>query len=275
MLQENLDSSLPSEAAYRELVHRVRAHYESRGFDTLLVTLLCEEIDRRCSVAGICVAKGRWESVYRLIDFFEPIEQDPIPAVEHPEPVAILAMSFGYRLDSPFARLPRDRQPGPNNLAVARQLEHCHRIFPNAWIAVQHEIALALAQTREVDDLEPLYELVPDVVSPARDWTTTEVLSHFLDRLRNTALAGNRNIIIASHRHHFGRCSFLLSRGGFESIVPPIEATAYDGYDEQEAQPRFRSAWDYLLNDFLALCRTPQSTSERAPVFLDLPPPRC
>jgi hypothetical protein len=272
MLQESLDSSLPSEVAFRELVHRVRAHYKSRGFDALLVTLLCEEIDRRFSVAGIGVAKGRWESVDRLIDVFEPIEQDPISAVEHPEPVAILAMSFGYRLDSPFARLPRDRQPGPNNLAVAKQLQYCHRIFPNAWIAVQHEIALALTQTRESDDLDPLDELVPDVTSPARDWTTTEVLSHFVERLRNTALAGNRNIITASHRHHFGRCSLHLSRNGFESIVPPIEATAYDGYDEQEAQPRFRSAWDYLLNDFLALCRTPQSTSEPAPAFLDRRP---
>jgi len=261
MLQENLDASLPNEPTTRELIRRVRAHYESRGFDAILITMLCEEIVRRSSAAGICVAKGRWESVNRLVDVFDPIEQNPIPAVEHPEPVAILAMSFGYRLDSPFARLPRDRQPGPNNLAIARQLQDCHRIFPDAWVAVQHEIALAL---------DPLDELVPDLISPACDWTTAEVLTHFLDHLRNTALSGNRNIILASHLHHFGRCAFLLSLDGFESIVPPVEAKAYDGYDEQEAQPRFRSAWDYLLNDFLALCRTSQGTSNRTPTFLDL-----
>jgi hypothetical protein len=257
-------------ATYCELIRRVRTHYERRGFGAILIKMLCEEIDHRCSQAGIRVANGRWQSMERLIDVFEPIEQSPIPGIQHPEPVAILAMSFGYRLDSPFARFPKDRQPGPNNLAIARQLQHCHRIFPNTWIAVQHEIALALIELRELDRPDPFAELVPNVISPARDWTTTEVLCHFINHLRDTALGGSRNIIVASHLHHFGRCSLLLSRAGFESMPPPLEAKAYDEYDAREAQPRFRSAWDYLLNDFLALCRSSEMTSEGAPAVSDL-----
>jgi hypothetical protein len=148
-------------------------------------------MDRRRSVANLCIAKGRWESIERL-----------------------------------------------------------------------HDVSRALDQASELDELEGLS---PDLISPPCDWTTAEVLSHFVKHLRETALSGNRSIIVASHLHHSGRCSFLLSRAGFEALTPPAEVEVYADYEEEEeAQPRFRSGWDYLLNDFLALCRILGSARDRA-----------
>jgi hypothetical protein len=83
--------------------------------------------------------------------------------------------------------------------------------------------------------------------------------------LPRRAFSGNRSIVVASHLHHFGRCAFLLAGAGFEPTIAPKEAAAYSEYDEHEAQPRFRSAWEYLLNDFLALCKA----SRTAPEFPD------
>jgi len=85
------------------LARKVRTHYESRGFSRVAIDMLCDEIESRCSDAGLQIATGRWEPIGRLLDVFEPIEQTPSPAILHPEPAAIFALSFGYRIDSPFA----------------------------------------------------------------------------------------------------------------------------------------------------------------------------
>ena len=250
------------ESFYPELTKKVKTHYALRGFNPVAIDMLCAEINERSSAAGLKIAEERWESIGRLLDVFEPIEQAPLPAILHPDPAAIFALSFGYRLDSPFARFPEDRQPGKNNTAIAAQLERCQRIFPDAWVAAQYEVGLALEQATGLDrtDEDPVAR--PDLSSPPRDWTTPEVLSYFIDNLPSQIFTDNRSIVVVGHLHHFGRCAFMLSRAGLEPLVAPKEAVAYKEYDEREAQPRFRSAWEYLLNDFLSLCKTPRAASD-------------
>ncbi len=229
------------------LIKRVRCHYEGRAFSPRLVGALCEEIERRTSDAGIEIAKGWQIPVDQVVDAFEPIEQTPRPAILHPAPAAILALSFGYRLDSPFARRPEDRQPGPNNAALADNLARCHALYPEAWVGVQHEIGLALAQRGGAP--------APALATPPRDWNTSQVLQYFVDHLPRYAFAENRCVIVVSHLHHYGRCESLLARHGLEAFPAPKEVPAYADYDPGEAQPRFRSPWEYLVNDFLALCK--------------------
>lgn len=239
------------------LAKKVRSHYEGRAFSPRLVDALCEEIERRTSHEGVEIAKGWKIPVEQVISVFEPIEQTPRPAILHPGPAAILGLSFGYRLDSPFARRPEDRHPGPNNAALADALVRCHRLFPEAWIGVQHEIGLALS---ERDDAPS-----PALVTPPRDWNTGQVIRYFVDHLPRYAFAGNRCVIVVSHLHHYGRCEILLAREGLEAFPTPKEVAAYADYDPGEAQPRFRSPWEYLVNDFLALCKA--SSAPRTPVF--------
>jgi hypothetical protein len=252
-----------SDAASPELIRKVKTHYAMRGFSSVAIDMLCAEIEARSSDAGLRIADERWEPITRLLDVFEPVEQAPRPAILHPDPVAIFALSFGYRLDSPFARFPEDRQPGQNNTAIAAQLERCQRIFPEAWVAAQYEVDLALARPGESEEPGEASCTPPDLVSPARDWTTIQVLSHFIDNVPGPIFAVSRNILVVSHVHHFGRCAFYLSRAGFESLIAPKEALPYSAYDPREAQPRFRSAWEYLLNDFLSLSRTSPATVPR------------
>ncbi|MBJ21922.1 MAG: hypothetical protein GY910_04770 [bacterium] len=114
------------------LSQRVRRHSEARVFSPALVDRLCAEIDRRSGDAGIEIAKGWWVSVGRLLEAFEPLDQSTRHAILHPAPAAILAFSFGYRLESPFARFPEQRKPGPNNFSLAAMTERCKRLFPDA-----------------------------------------------------------------------------------------------------------------------------------------------
>jgi len=243
-------------AAQLELVRKVKTHYAMRGFSPVAIEMLSAEIEARSSDIGLRIADECWEPSERLLDVFGAIEQIPQPAILHPEPVAIFALSFGYRLDSPFARFPEDRQPGKNNTAIAVQLERCRRIFPDAWVAAQFEIDLALARIPDHETSREDGVTRPDLVSPPRDWTTMQVLSYFVDHLPHRSFTTNRSILVVSHAHHFGRCAVHLSRAGFEPLIAPKEAPSYCEYDEREAQPRFRSAWEYLLNDFLSLCTT-------------------
>ena len=247
---------MTSSTSSRVLIQQVRCHYANRGFSPAVIGLLCREIENRVSDAGLRIAADQWRSIDRISELFEPIAQIAEPAILHPAPAAIFGMSFGYRFDHPFARLPEDRQPGKNNLALAERFEHCRRIFPDAWLAAQFEIGLALAQTSKV---------ASDLISPARDWTTSEVIGYFVDHLPQPVFDGNRCIVVVCHEHHYGRCALLLGRAGFETRVPPKEIALYADYDEREAQPRFRSAWEYLLNDFIAICRmSPASPSSLA-----------
>lgn len=238
-----------------DLKKRVRLHYEARSFSPALVHRLCDEIDRRSGDAGVEIATGWWVSATRLLEAFEPIEQSTRPAVLHPAPAAILTLSFGYRLDSPFARHPADREAGPNNATLATMTERCHRFFPDAWLAVQHEVGLGLAQRGTLE---------ADLVTPARDWNTSEVLTYFLDHLPGCAFGNQRNVIVVSHLHHYGRIALQLSRFGIEAFPPPKEVAAYADYDAAEAQPRFRSPWEYLVNDFLAICKLAAQSSTPA-----------
>ncbi len=233
------------------LARCVRQHYEARAFSPALVERLCVEIGRRGGERGVEIAKGWWVSPGRLREVFEPIAQSTQPAVLHPAPSAILALSFGYRFDSPFARFPEDRKPGPNNASLAAMTERCHELFPEAWIAVQHEVGLALDASGTLE---------PELVSPARDWNTAQVPSFFIDHLPRITFASNRRVIVVSHLHHSGRCALLLERAGLESFPPPKEVMAYADYDAAEAQPRFRSPWEYLVNDFLAICKIATET---------------
>ena len=130
--------------------------------------------------------------------------------------------------------------------------ERCQRLFPDAWIAVQHEVGLALADRNE---------LTPDLVTPARDWNTTEVIEYFAEHIPGHVFASNRNVLVVSHLHHFGRCARLLDDAGLRASPPPKEVPAYADYDAFEAQPRYRSPWEYLVNDFLAICKTASSRS--------------
>lgn len=239
------------------LTKRVRSHYEGRAFSPRLVDALCAEIDRRTHDDGIEIARGWMMPVEQVVEVFEPIEQTPRPAILHPAPAALLALSFGYRLDSPFARRPGDRHPGPNNAALAESLTRCHSLFPEAWIGVQHEVGLALSALEGA----PL----PSLVTPPRDWNTSQVLDYFVDHLPRYAFAGNRCVIVVCHLHHYGRCEILLARSGLEAFPAPKEVAAYADYDPGEAQPRFRSPWEYLVNDFLALCKA--SSTPRTPAL--------
>lgn len=225
----------------------VRRHYEARCFTTELITRLAAEIDRRSGDAGVEIAKDWWVSFESLAEVFVPIEQSTRPAVLHPKPAAILSFSFGYRLDSPLARFPEDRKPGPNNVSLAVMTEDSRRIFPEAWLAVQHEVAVALGERGAVS---------PEKATPARDWNTAQVLAFFVEHLPSRGLSSNRSVVVVSHLHHYGRVALLLARAGLEASPPPKEVTPYAGYDAAEAQPRFRSPWEYLVNDFLAICRT-------------------
>jgi hypothetical protein len=229
-----------------DLTRRLRLHYEARAFSPALIDRLCREIDRRSGEAGVEIAKGWWVPVERLVEALEPIEQTTRPAVLFPAPAAILGLSFGYRLDSPFARTPEARRPGPNNTSLAQMTDRCHRLFPDACVAVQHEIGLALADRGCV---------APAIVTPARDWNTREVLDYFVSQLPSTLFASNRSVLVVSHLHHYGRIALLLESDGLEACPPPKEVTAYADYDVAEAQPRFRSPWEYLVNDFLAICK--------------------
>ncbi|GEM_PF-3445119 len=246
------------------LTKRVRTHYEGRAFSPRLVDGLCEEIERRTRPDGVEIAKGWKIPVEQVLEVFEPVEQAPRPAILHPAPAAILALSFGYRLDSPFARLPEDRCAGPNNEALAEMTRRCHALFPEAWVGVQHEVGVALAETDEPEDT-----LSPELITPPRDWNTSQVLAYFVEHLPRYAFAGNRCVIVVSHLHHYGRAEILLSRDGLEAFPAPKEVPAYADYDPGEAQPRFRSPWEYLVNDFLALCKA--SAAPRTPA-IDPPP---
>lgn len=237
-----------------QLAKLIREHYEARAFSPRLIDALCEEIDRRTGPQGVEIARGWFVPMDALADVFQPIEQSPRPAVLHPAPAAILALSFGYRLDSPFARRPEERVPGPNQAALASMTERCHALFPDAWIGVQHEIGLALDASGSA--------LAPELVTPARDWDTQQVLRYFVEHLPRYAFAGNRCVIVVAHLHHYGRCEVLLARAGLEAFPAPKEVPAYADYDPGEAQPRFRSPWEYLVNDFLALCKV--AAAERA-----------
>lgn len=238
------------------LTRRIRSHYESRHFSAALIDMLCDEAERRMSNEGLRIAAGRFASVERLIGIFEPIDQSQSPATLEAEPAALIGLAFGYRLDSPFARFPEDRRPGKNNAAIALQLEHCRLLFPTAWIAAQHEVGLALCESGEVK---------PDLAMPARDYTTVEALSYIIEHLPRIAFGGNRSIVIVSHAHHYGRCALFLSRAGFEPRMPPKEVVPYTGYDEHGAQPRFRSPWEYLLNDFIVQCQSSTSAGTLSP----------
>jgi hypothetical protein len=229
------------------LTKRVRTHYEARAFSPALIERLCAEIDRRTGDSGVEIASGWWVSAERLLEAFEPIEQSTRPAVLHPPPSAILTLSFGYRLNSLFARHPEDRQPGPNNTALAAMTERCHRLFPDAFVAAQYEVGLALGDRSAID---------PQLLTPAQDWNTPQVLAFFVERLPARTLTENRNVIVVSHLHHYGRAALLLRQSGLETFPPPKEVVAYADYDAHEAQPRFRSPWEYLVNDFLAICKS-------------------
>ena len=241
-----------------DLTRRLRLHYEARAFSPALVDRLCLEIDRRSGEPGVEIAKGWWVSVERLIEALEPIEQTTRPAVLYPTPAAILCLAFGYRLDSPFARTPDARRPGPNNTSLAHMTERCHRLFPDACVAVQHEVGLALSERGS---------LAPTITTPARDWNTREVLDYLVGHLPSALFAVNRSVVVVSHLHHYGRIALLLEGDGLEAFPPPKEVTAYADYDASEAQPRFRSPWEYLVNDFLAICkiaaRAPSSSRPR------------
>ena len=226
---------------------RIRNHYLGRAFSRELVSMLCDEIDRRAGSRGVEIAQGRWVSPEALDEAFVPVETKSRPTALQPRPAAIIAMSFGYRLDSPFARFPEDRRPGPNNEILSEIAERCSRIFPEAQLAVQHEVGIALAESGGPK---------PEITSPAQDWNTNQVLAYFLDHLPPNLFASNRNVIVVSHLHHYGRCALRLRHAGLEAAVPPQEIASYANYDPSEAQPRFRSPWEYLLNDFLGLCGT-------------------
>jgi hypothetical protein len=249
-----------------QLIARVREHYESRCFSPRLVDSLCGEIERRSHPDGLEIAQGWRVPMQTLCETFRPVEQSHRPAMLHPAPAAILAFSFGHRLDAPFARRPTERRPGPNNEAIAAMTRRCHAIFPEAWIAVQHEVGLALSEA----DGDPL---VPPLVGPARDWSTQQVVDHFVDHLPAYAFAPGRCLIVVSHLHHYGRIELLLARAGLDAYPAPKEVAAYADYDPQEAEPRFRSPWEHLVNDFLAICKTARIRSgRRSPIVLSAPP---
>lgn len=233
------------------LKKQVREHYEARSFSPRMVDLLCEEIERRTQHGAIEIARGWWLPLEMLVEVFEPIEQTPRPAILHPSPAAILAFSFGYRLDRPFARHPEDRRPGMNNRALAEMTDRCHALFPDAWIGLQYEVGVALVERDGP---------VPQLLTPPRDWSTSQVLDYLVERLPRYAFAGNRCVIVVAHLHHYGRIERLLARHGLEAFPAPKEVPAYADYDPAEAQPRFRSPWEYLVNDFLAMCKTAAST---------------
>ena len=168
----------------QRLIARVREHYESRSFSPRLVESLCLEIERRTHPDGLEIARGWHVPLEALCEVFAPVEQARRPAILHPAPAAILAFSFGCRLDSPFARLPDERRPGPNNEALAGMTRACHAIFPEAWIAaLQHEIGLALAA-------EDTARITPELVTPPRDWNTQQVVDHFVAHLPRYAFVG-------------------------------------------------------------------------------------
>ena len=50
-----------------------------------------------------------------------------------------------------------------------------------------------------------------------------------------------------------------------EAFPAPKEVPAYADYGPAEAQPRFRSPWEYLVNDFLALCKASSAPRSPAP----------
>lgn len=241
----SIDHSNEHEMA--QLLVRIRAHYEGRSFSPRLVGRLCEEIERRVQPSGVEIAKGWRIPVESLLGIFHPVEQSPRPAILHPAPAAILSFSFGYRLDSSFARHPEDRRPGPNNRAIASMTKKCHALFPDAWVGAQHEVGLALDQSGGP---------TPELVTPPRDWNTAEVMRYFVEHLPRYAFSGNRCVIVVGHLHHYGRCEALLAHAGLEAFPTPKEVPAYADYDPEEAQPRFRSPWEYLVNDFLALSKT-------------------
>lgn len=230
----------------RTLTQRVRGHYESRAFSPRLVDALCQEIERRVGDGEIEVAKGWRIPVEEIAPAFERVEQTPRPAILHPAPAAILAFSFGYRLDAPFARHPDERSPGPNNRALAEMTARCHALFPEAWVGAQYEVGLALADHADV---------TPALVTPPEDWNTARVVDHFIAHLPRYAFDPGRCILVVSHLHHYGRCEFLLAGAELEAFPVPKEVALYADYDADEAQPRFRSPWEYLVNDFLSLCK--------------------
>lgn len=102
--------------------------------------------------------------------------------------------------------------------------------------------------------------LEPDLIRPTQDWNTAQVLSFFVDHLLDDAFVSSENVIVVSHLHHFERCALLLERADLEAFPPPKEVMAYADYDAAGAQPRFRSPWEYLVNDFLAICKTTTET---------------
>ncbi len=237
-----------------KLIKRVRAHYEGRAFSPRLVTQLCDEIERRAHPEGLEIARGFRVPIELLLDIFQPVEQTPRPAILHPAPAAILAMGFGYRMDAPFARYPEDRTPGPNNIAIAEMTERCHALFLEAWLGAQYEVGLALAANQGTK---------PELITPARDWNTAQVLDYYVENLPRYAFAQNRCVIVVAHLHHYGRCEALLARAGIEAFPAPKEVAAYADYDAAEAQPRFRSPWEYLVHDFLALSKDATRTFSR------------
>lgn len=229
------------------LLFEVTAHYRSRGFPNSALSHL-----RWTLLSNVDLDTGRFclktaypgceKSIAELLGLFQPVRDADADADQRV--TAVFGFAFGYRMDEWWAGTrPTDelearlrRRPGKNNTALAEIAEaiHAKRNLP---LYLQFEIADALTKTSV------------EFSSSRKDQGTFAVAAEFLDHAKKKAL-NTDYVLLLAHRHHYERCRIVLQRMGVQTAPIP---NPYDGYDEDEAQPRVMSADEYIVNDFASM----------------------
>lgn len=230
------------------LLFEVTMHYRSRGFPDSALSRL-----RWILSSNVNLDTGRFwlktayptcdKSIGELLGLFQPVKDDA-PAEGDLTPTVVFGFAFGYQMaewldgtrpmDELEARL--RRRPGKNNTALAKIAEaiYVSRRLP---LYLQFEIADAVTPGRVAFS------------SSRKDQNTIAVATEFIEHAKKEKVSIN-SVLLLAHRHHYERCRIVLNRMGVQSVPIP---NPYEGYDENEAQPRVMSAEENIINDFASM----------------------
>ena len=129
------------------------------------------------------------------------------------------------------------RLPGKNNTELAKKAEALYAKY-GLPLMLQFEIADAISSQTPVE-----------FPSSRRDQGTFGVAEEFIS-YAGTHSINVDTVILVAHRHHHERCRLVLERLGVKGLP---DHDPYEGYDEEEAQPRVMSPEEYIVNDFASM----------------------
>ncbi len=122
----------------------------------------------------------------------------------------------------------KSREKSPNHRQQAFDSRVGGKIAPNLGISPQTAV---------------------DYPSSRQDQGTFGVAEEFIRYARGNNI-NTGTVIILAHRHHHERCRLVLERLGVNGLR---YGDPYEGYDEEEAQPRVMSPEEYIVNDFSSM----------------------